>query len=65
MSVDTYLKRKNLAPYRAVEQDDVKVFVSPNLIKWARQVHVGAKQFLIWRSFKVEAEHLHGPTCAH
>lgn len=65
MSVDTYLKRKNLAPYRAVEQDDVKVLVSPNLIKWAKAVRVETKQFLIWRSFQVAAEHLHRPSCAH
>lgn len=65
MSVDTYLKRKNLAPYQAVEQGDVKVLVSPNLLKWAKEVHVGAKQFLIWRSFHVDAEHQHLPTCAH
>ena len=62
MSVDTYLKRKNLAPYRTVEHEDVRLLVAPKLLQWARAVHVDAKQFLIWKSFEVAAEHKHGPT---
>lgn len=65
MSVDTYLKRKNLAPYRAVEYQDVKILVAPSLVNWAEAVHVGAKQFFIWKSFDVEAEHRHGIACEH
>ena len=62
MSVDTYLKRKNLAPYRTVEHGDVQILVAPSLLEWAGTVHVGAKQFFIWRSFEVAAEHKHAPT---
>ena len=65
MSVDTYLKRKNLAPYRELMHDDVKILVAPSLQRWAESVYVGAKQFFIWRSFDIEVEHRHGPTCAH
>ncbi len=38
MSVDTHLKGKNLAPYRVIRQDDVKVHVAPNLISYAQSV---------------------------
>ena len=62
MSVDTYLKGKNLAPYRTVEQDGVKILVAPKLIQWAASVQVGVKQFLIFKSFEVGAEHKHAPT---
>ena len=62
MSVDTYLKGKNLAPYKAVEQDGVKILVAPKLIQWAATVQVDVKQFLIFKSFEVGAEHKHAPT---
>ncbi|MCH8065444.1 MAG: hypothetical protein IIC90_06410 [Chloroflexi bacterium] len=62
MSVDTYLKRKNLAPYLAVDHEGVKIFVAPKLIQWAQAVHLEVKQFLIWKSFQVFAEHKHAPT---
>ena len=62
MSVDTYLKGKNLAPYRTVEQDGVQILVAPKLIQWAAAVQVGVKQFLIFKSFEVGAEHKHAPT---
>jgi hypothetical protein len=62
VSVDTYLKRKNLSPYIAIQHDDVKIFVAPTLSRWAKTVHLDVKQFLLWRSFEVAAEHHHGPT---
>ena len=65
MSVDTYLKRKNLAPYSELTQGDVRILVAPSLQRWAEAVYVGAKQFLLWKSFDIEVEHRHGPTCAH
>ena len=68
MSVDTYLKGKNLSRYSVASQGDVRLYVSPSLFQWARSVYVDVGQFLIWRSFQVEAEakpHKHGPACAH
>ena len=68
MSVDTYLKRKNTSRYSATEHEGVKILVAPRLLQWAQAVEVGTKQFLIWRSFAVEAEakpHKHGINCAH
>ena len=62
MSVDTYLKGKNLSPYRVVEHDDVKILVAPSLLRWAKSVHLDAKQFVVWKSFEVHTEHRHGPT---
>ncbi len=62
MSVDTYLKRKNLAPYHTIEQGGVKILVAPSLIRWAEAVQLDVKQFLIWKSFQIEVEHRHGPT---
>ena len=62
MSVDTYLKGKNLSRYSAVQHDDVKVLVAPTLIRWAKSVRLDVKQFLFWRSFEIEVEHRHGPT---
>jgi hypothetical protein len=68
VSVDTYLKGKNLRRYSVANQDDVKIYLSPALFRWARSVSVDVGQFLFWRSFQVQAEarpHRHGPTCAH
>ncbi len=62
MSVDTYLKGKNLAPYKAVEHGGVKILVAPKLIQWAAAVSLDVKQFLIFKSFRVGAEHKHAPT---
>ncbi len=62
MSVDTYLKGKRLSPYHAVEQDGVRILVAPKLIEWAAAVRLEVKQFLIFKSFDVGAEHKHAPT---
>ncbi|OGO52777.1 MAG: hypothetical protein A2148_05170 [Chloroflexi bacterium RBG_16_68_14] len=65
MSVDTYLKRKNLQPYSLLTHEDVKILVAPSLLRWAKSVHLDVKQFLFWKSFEVAAEHRHGLTCQH
>ncbi len=65
MSVDTYLKGKNVSRYAAVKHGDVTILVAPSLLRWAKSVHLDVKQFLIWKSFDIEAEHQHGPACAH
>jgi hypothetical protein len=65
VSVDTYLKGKNTSQYTVVRQEDVKVLVSPRLVQWAKRVQVGAKRFLLWDSFDVEAEHRHTIACQH
>lgn len=65
MSVDTYLKGKNVSRYHALGYGDVQLLVAPSLLRWAENVSLGVKQFLVWKSFDVEVEHRHGPTCAH
>lgn len=68
MSVDTYLKRKNLSSYQPLELEGLKLLMAPSLIKWAEAVHLDVKQFLLWKSFNVAAipnEHQHGASCRH
>ncbi len=62
MSVDTYLKGKNTAPYRAIDLEGLKILVANSLVGWAQTVRLGVRQFLLWKSFEVEVEHRHGPT---
>lgn len=62
MSVDTYLKGKNLGRYQRVQYGDVEVLVAPALPRWAARVHLDVKKFLFWKSFEVFADHAHGPT---
>ena len=65
MSVDTYLKRKNLSPYGTVEQEGVKILVANALARWAEAVHVDVRQGWFSKSFEVEALRKHGATCKH
>ncbi|MFV2070077.1 MAG: hypothetical protein ACC645_24185 [Pirellulales bacterium] len=65
MSVDTYLKRKNLSPYGAVEHEGVRIFVAPSLTQWAEAVRVGVRKGWFSKSFEVEAMHRCGATCSH
>ncbi len=68
MSVDTYLKGKNITRgYQVVEHQGVKILVAAALAQWAKEVWVGTSRFLFWRSIEIDAEprHEHGPTCRH
>ena len=62
MSVDTYLKGKNLSKYQPVEIDGVELLVTPVLNQWASRVEVEVNRFLFWKRFDVFADHRHGPT---
>ena len=62
MSVDTYLKRKNLSSYRRAEIEGVGLLISDSLGGWARTIGITARQFLFWKSLAVEVEHQHGIT---
>ena len=60
MSVNTYLKRKNVsAGYQVLQQGDVKILVSFGLARWAKSVYVDSGRFLFWRRFLIEAEPKH------
>jgi hypothetical protein len=65
VSVDTYLKRKNVSKYGVVEHGGVRVLLSPSLWQWAKAVHIDAKRGLFGSSFAIEVEHRHNASCAH
>ena len=68
MSVDTYLKRKNLSKYQPMELQGIQLLVAPSLVQWAEAVQLDVKQFFIWKSFNVAATpnaHQHGASCRH
>ncbi len=64
MSVDTYLKRKNLSTYRSVQQEDATIHVSEELAGWAAALGIGLRKFLFWTWLAVDLtplqEHAHG-----
>ena len=59
MSVDTYLKRKNLSTYRSVQQEDATIHVSGELAGWAAALGIGLRRFLFWTWLTVELTPLH------
>ena len=63
MSVDTYLKRKDLSSYQNADYEGVTILVSRKLAAWARGLEIGSSRFLFWRGFEVDAaplqQHLH------
>ncbi len=65
MSVDTNFKRKNLSRYSVMERDGVKLYLSQTLWRWAKRVHVDARQGWFSKAFEIEAEHRHHPSCSH
>ena len=69
MSVDTYLKGKNLARYRTVLYEDLKLLVAPALYGQARSIRLDVSDFILWRSLRAEVEpmgdHFHSPACRH
>lgn len=65
MSVDTYLRGKDLTPYERIGIGDVEVLVSPGITRLAEQVHVGTRGAWFWRGIDVRVEHEHGPACRH
>lgn len=62
MSVDTYLKGKNLKAYQTVERADVTIHIAPALVQWAMETTVDAERRLGKKRFAVRAEHRHQPT---
>ena len=66
MSVDTYLKRKNLSRYYSSRISDVVILLSQSLGSWAQSISISAKHFLFWTSFNVDVVpiHTHAPGVA-
>ena len=59
MSVDTYLKRKDLSRYHAAWTDNVVILLSQRLGTWAQSISISAKHFLFWSLFDVEVLPMH------
>ena len=66
MSVDTYLKRKNLSRYHTARTDNIVILLSRSLGVWAQSISISTKRFLFWSSFDVEVVpiHAHAPGIA-
>ena len=66
MSVDTYLKGKNLSRYHATRTNNVVIFLSQRLGTWAQSISISAKHFLFWTSFDLDVApiHAHAPGVA-
>ena len=59
MSVDTYLKRKNLSAYRTATYEDIRILVSDRLMSWAEALRISSRRFLLWKSLKIEIAPIH------
>jgi hypothetical protein len=62
VSVDTYLKGKDLSPYQRLEIDDVELHVSPALSTWADRASVTVRSGALGKRFEILADHKHQPT---
>lgn len=62
VSVDTYLKGKDLSPYQQLTVDDVELHVAPALSTWADRATVAVKSGLLGKKLEVLADHKHQPT---
>lgn len=69
MSVDTYLKGKRTSGYVTLQEDDLKLLISQTLYREAESLTLDVSDFLLWRSFRVDAvprgDHFHSPACRH
>ena len=66
MSLDTYMKRKDVSRYHTAQSDDVVLMLSPTLGTWAQSISITAKRFLFWTTLAVNAVpiHAHAPGVA-
>jgi len=62
VSVDTYLKGKDLSPYQLLNVDDVELHVSPSLSTWSDRATVAVRPGIFGKKLEVLADHKHQPT---
>lgn len=66
MSVDTYLKGKNMSRYRELHHDeDVKVMVALTLVGFAHKIELMTRKKLIGSKLVAVAHHQHSAGCRH
>jgi hypothetical protein len=63
VSVDTYLKGKNVSGYRRVHVDDVTVLVAKPLTQLAERIELVTRKRLLGRRLVAVAHHRHTNTC--
>ena len=63
MSVDTYLKGKNLKVYRKVLQDDLTILVAPKLQSYVQMLEISTQKKLFGQKIVVLAHHEHRASC--
>ena len=61
VSVNTYLKRKNLSRYHFSRTDNVVILLPQRLGTWAQSISITAKHFLFWTSSDVHVVPIHAP----
>ena len=59
-----HLKGKNLAPYRIIRHEGMKIHVAPKLMGYARAVQLDVKG-AVRKKIEIDIEHEHGPHCNH
>lgn len=62
MSVDTYLKGKDLSPYQRLAVDDIELHVAPSLATWSERATVAVRSTRFGKKLEVLADHKHQPT---
>jgi hypothetical protein len=69
VSVDTYLKGKNLAPYQRLRRDGLQVLLAPVLNSQAAVIELSVRRVLLRKTLSVYVEprgdHFHAPSCRH
>ena len=59
-----HLKGKNLAPYKVIRRDDMKIHVAPHLMGFAKSVQLNLRGGLR-KKIDIDIAHQHGPHCDH
>jgi hypothetical protein len=66
VSVDTYLKGKNLAPYQRMRRDGLQVFLTPVLSSQSAVIELTVRRVLLRKAITARVEprgdHFHAPT---
>ena len=66
MSVDTYLKGKNMSHYQRIhDDDDLTVMIAPTLTRFAYKIELITRKKLIGSKLVAIAHHEHSVACRH
>ncbi|MEM7324649.1 MAG: hypothetical protein AAF531_16280 [Actinomycetota bacterium] len=65
MSVDTYLKGKDVSSYKKLTHEDVTILVAKPLLRYASRVELVTKKKLRGSKLTAVAHHQHTAACRH